>query len=75
MEENTHWINDVLECIQSIESDVFTLEDVYKFDVELSDLHPDNKNIKAKIRQILQVLRDNGALEFIDNNGNYKKLK
>jgi len=65
MEESTDWITNVLECIQCIDSDVFTLEDLYKFEVELSKLHPNNKNIKAKIRQTLQVLRDNQALELL----------
>lgn len=74
MEETRDWTTDVLDCIQHIESDVFTLQEVYKFEGKLSNLYPNNKNIKAKIRQILQVLRDSGTLEFIDNQGNYKKI-
>ena len=41
----------------------FTNEDVYAFERELERLHPDNRHIKDKIRQQLQVLRDAGLLE------------
>jgi type II restriction enzyme len=36
----------------------FTNDDVYAFSRELEKLHPDNRHIKDKIRQKLQVLRD-----------------
>jgi hypothetical protein len=36
----------------------FTNEDVYAFTRELEQLHPDNRHIRDKIRQQLQVLRD-----------------
>lgn len=58
-------MTDILNYIQYIESDIFTLGDGYKF----------QENLKVKIRQILQVLRDNRVLEFIDYKGNYKKIK
>ena len=38
---------------------------------ELSKKHPDNRHIKDKIRQQLQVLRDKGYLEF-SSRGNYR---
>ncbi len=40
----------------------FTNEDVYAFAPELEKLHPDNRHVKDKIRQQLQVLRDTGFL-------------
>jgi type II restriction enzyme len=43
----------------------FTNEDVYAFDRELEKLHPDNRHVKDKIRQQLQVLRDLGLLLHI----------
>lgn len=43
----------------------FELEDVYAFEDRLSSIYPDNNNVRPKIRQQLQVLRDNGYLEFI----------
>ncbi len=43
----------------------FSTADAYIFERELERLHPDNRNIKAKIRQQLQVLRDLGLLLHI----------
>jgi type II restriction enzyme len=34
-------------------------------------LHPQNRNIEAKIRQQLQMLRDHGLIEFLGN-GRYR---
>jgi type II restriction enzyme len=36
----------------------FTNEDVYAFTRELEQLHPDNRHVRDKICQQLQVLRD-----------------
>ncbi|MGH7940455.1 MAG: hypothetical protein ACREFR_05225 [Limisphaerales bacterium] len=41
---------------------MFTNADVYAHERELAQLHPDNRHIKDKIRQQLQVLRDLGIL-------------
>jgi type II restriction enzyme len=40
----------------------FMTADVYAFTRELEKLHPDNRHVKDKIRQQLQVLRDAGLL-------------
>lgn len=67
------WILDVLDCINMIDYCEFTLNDVYCFDKFLGEKHPDNHNIRPKIRQQLQLLRDRGILDFIGN-GRYKKV-
>jgi type II restriction enzyme len=67
------WILDIMLCVDSIPKDVFTLEDVYKFENKLKLKYPNNNFIKDKIRQQLQVLRDKGIIEFISR-GNYKKI-
>ena len=67
------WKKDVFECLLKIDNDIFSLEEVYDFEENLKKLHPENKNIKPKIRQQLQYLRDLGLLEFIKP-GIYKKL-
>jgi type II restriction enzyme len=41
------------------------LDDVYRFQNDLGRLHPKNSNIRPKIRQQLQVLRDIGVVRFI----------
>ncbi len=58
------WLSDVARCIRKLNKDEFTLADVYTFNEELQQLHPDNKNIEAQIRKQLQILRDRGYLEF-----------
>jgi len=54
-----------MNCIDALNKKEFSLKDVYKFEQDLFVLHPENKNIKPKIRQQLQFLRDKGYLEFI----------
>lgn len=73
--EKRGWLFDVLNCVDKISNDRFSLEDMYKFERLLKIIHPQNNNIKDKIRQQLQFLRDRGIIEFIDNQGHYKKIK
>jgi hypothetical protein len=40
----------------------FSNSDIYAYERELEALHPDNRHIRDKIRQQLQVLRDTGFL-------------
>lgn len=67
------WIMDVLSCVNRIPLQCFSLEDMYSFDEELQNKHPENHNVKPKIRQQLQLLRDKGFIEFLGK-GKYKKL-
>ena len=64
------WLLDIMRSIEKLGKREFMLDDVYAFENELSKLHPDNKHIKDKIRQQLQVLRDRGYLQFTGR-GNY----
>lgn len=65
------WLLDVMRSIEKLDRREFMLDDVYVFENELSKLHPENKHVKDKIRQQLQVLRDKGYLEFLER-GTYK---
>jgi type II restriction enzyme len=67
------WILDTINCIEALEKNEFTLSEIYQFEVELKKVHPENNNIKAKIRQQLQFLRDKGYLRFIEA-GKYKLM-
>lgn len=58
------WTLDVLKVVRRLGKPRFTLEDIYKFEDELQATHPHNRNIRPKIRQQLQVLRDLGLAEF-----------
>jgi type II restriction enzyme len=68
------WILDIMNCIDSIKKDSFTLDEVYQFEDKLKLKYPNNNFIKDKIRQQLQVLRDKGIIEFLGR-GKYKKIR
>ena len=72
--DNRGWLFDVMNCINSIDTVFFTINDLYLFEATLQKLHPENHNIRAKIRQQLQYLRDKGFIDFVDNKGRYKKI-
>lgn len=65
------WVLDVMNCVEKLNKSEFLLSDVYQYESELGQLHPDNKHVKAKIRQQLQFLRDSGFLDFLGK-GRYK---
>ncbi len=67
------WKLEVFKCIQQIQSQIFTSDDINRFENHLKSIYPTNKNILAKIRQQLQILRDMGLIEFLGK-GKYKKL-
>ena len=67
------WKADVRNSVERFGRHCFSLEEFYAdFEGELSGRHPNNRNVQAKIRQQLQVLRDEGYLEFIDYHGQYR---
>ena len=65
------WLLDVLVCVEQIKQQEFSLEDVYRFEAYLQSKHPLNNNVKAKIRQQLQFLRDKNVIEFVGR-GQYR---
>ena len=67
------WLMDVLSYVNKMPTQQFTLTDVYHFEQELQLKHPANHNIRPKIRQQLQFLRDKGFIQFLGN-GQYMKL-
>ena len=60
------WTLDVLNVVRSLGKESFTLGDVYAHFENLGALHPDNKHVRDKIRQQLQVLRDLALIRFLD---------
>lgn len=67
------WTLDVFRSISGLGRSRFSIGDVYSFEHDFAKIHPDNKNIRAKIRQQLQVLRDLGIIKFLGN-GEYTFL-
>lgn len=67
------WLINVLKCVEEIGAKEFDLNEVYAFESRLSGLYPMNRFVRQKIRQQLQVLRDQGYLEFLGR-GRYRLL-
>ena len=67
------WLLDIMSCIEKLGRQKFSLDEVYTFASVLSKKHPENKHIKAKIRQQSQILRDKGYLEFTER-GRYRLI-
>lgn len=65
----------VLEDMELGPGDELTLRQVYRFEEHLSKLHPENRHVRAKIHQQLQVLRDEGIIEFLGVGGGEHRLK
>jgi type II restriction enzyme len=65
------WTLDVLNVVRSLGTNEFDVQEVYKHRNELARLHPKNRNVDAKIRQQLQVLRDADLLQFLGR-GEYR---
>jgi hypothetical protein len=66
------WKSDV-EAILARLPGRFALEDTYRYIPLLHALHPENRHIEEKVRQTLQVLRDEGKLRFLAP-GNYEQV-
>ncbi len=66
------WMLDVWSCADRLPTE-FSLQEVYAFEAILSRAHPENRHVKAKIRQQLQLLRERGLVEFLGN-GRYRKI-
>ena len=65
------WLIETMKCVEAIEKNEFDLDDVYAFEERLSLLYPNNRHVRQKIRQQLQVLRDHGYLDFVSR-GHYR---
>ena len=77
--ESKGWLLDVLMCVEKItagkDTGTVSLQDVYTFEGVLKAKHPSNNNVKAKIRQQLQFLRDKGVLDFVGRGQYRMRLK
>jgi len=60
------WTLDVLRVVQLLHKKEFTTAEMYQFVPQLEELHPENRHVRDKIRQQLQVLRDRGFLTQVE---------
>jgi len=68
------WTTSVMNCIDDLSvqpGEEFMLTDVYQFEERLAEMYPENDHIRAKIRQQLQLLRDQKLIEFLGD-GEYR---
>ena len=59
------WTLDVYKLARRLAKPKFKLKDLYESEAQLQAQHPGNNNVRPKVRQQLQVLRDLGLLDFI----------
>lgn len=67
------WLVEVMKCVDLFQSREFGIDEIYSFEDYLSGIYPGNNNVRAKIRQQLQILRDAGYLTFVAR-GRYRRL-
>ena len=75
--DETDWLTAVrteLERYQAKHNEtIITLSEFYAFaESKLAKQFPTNNNVRAKIRQQLQLLRDQNDIEFLDEQGTYR---
>lgn len=59
------WLVETMKCIELLGKKEFHIEEAYGFESRLSQLYPNNRHVKQKIRQQLQFLRDRNYLDFV----------
>lgn len=67
------WKRLIVNAIEQISEEKFTLQDMYKFEKSFQKEYPNNNTIKNTIRRNLQELRDMGLIKFLGD-GVYLKL-
>jgi type II restriction enzyme len=65
------WAAIVLTLLHDKGKQRFTINDAYTLETQLSRLYPANRNVRPKIRQQLQILRDAGLIIF-ESRGVYR---
>jgi len=72
--ERRGWAASLLNLLRQLPGECFSLNDAYYFEAHLAKLYPRNNNVRPKIRQQLQVLRDAGIIQF-EARGLYKFIQ
>lgn len=76
LENNSHfsgWQREVFIALNSLKQQTFCKHDYMPNIPNLQMVYPENNNVEAKIRQVLQQLRDMGLIKF-EGKGVYTKL-
>lgn len=67
------WTLLTLRMVRSLRKAEFALQDLYELEAEFARVYPENRHVRDKIRQQLQILRDLGVLAF-EGRGEYRVL-
>ena len=68
------WLQLTLEGVSRIKSNTFSMDDVFAACAPLAvDRFPDNRHVREKLRQQMQILRDLGLVLFLGS-GRYERL-
>jgi type II restriction enzyme len=65
------WAAITLGLVERIQKREFSIDDVYQYEIAVAKLFPENRHIRPKLRQQMQVLRDLGLIAFLGN-GRYR---
>lgn len=65
------WTSLLLKVVRDIGKDQFCLSDVYEREAIFREMYPTNRYIRPKLRQQLQVLRDQRLIDFLGD-GRYR---
>jgi type II restriction enzyme len=65
------WTTLTLRIIRGLKAEEFTLDALYAHEELFKTEYPENNNVRAKVRQQLQILRDLGFLRFVGR-GRYR---
>jgi hypothetical protein len=52
----------------------FSLPEIYRFAPRFERLYPSNAHVPNHLRHVMQQLRKDGLVEFIDYNGSYRRI-
>lgn len=77
MSEFVTWLNELRVVIRKVQPEVggkFNLHDLYEFIEEFAAAHPDNRHIRETIRDQLQLLKEYDEVEFVDDEGTYRRI-
>ena len=78
MMDRPDWISEIRQCVIKLGEPAFrsfSLHDMYLFIPELKQRTGRTQNLDARIRENLQKLRDDGFIEFLDNEGHYRRIR
>jgi hypothetical protein len=53
----------------------FTLDEIYALEDQFSRTFPANNTVRESLRRNLQELRDDGIIEFVDDQGQYRRCR